>query len=64
MLTLARLGVTILPAMPAFYYKPQSMDEMINFLVGKVLDSMDVEHDLYRRWGDEQYGLETPDHHR
>lgn len=64
MLTLARLGVTILPAMPAFYYKPQSMDEMINFLVGKVLDSMDVEHDLYRRWGDEQHGLETPDHHR
>jgi polyprenyl P-hydroxybenzoate and phenylacrylic acid decarboxylases len=53
MLTLARLGVRIIPAMPAFYYKPQSMDEMINFLVGKVLDSMSVEHQLFRRWGDE-----------
>lgn len=53
MLTLARLGVRIVPAMPAFYYKPQSMDEMINFLVGKVLDNVEIEHYLYRRWGDE-----------
>ncbi|MCM3627455.1 UbiX family flavin prenyltransferase [Paenibacillus glycanilyticus] len=53
MLTLARLGVRIIPAMPAFYYKPQSMDEMINFLVGKVLDSMTIEHHLFRRWGDD-----------
>ncbi|NIK67716.1 UbiX family flavin prenyltransferase [Paenibacillus sp. BK720] len=53
MLTLARLGVRIIPAMPAFYYKPQSMDEMINFLVGKVLDSMSIEHQLFRRWGDD-----------
>lgn len=58
MLTLARLGVRIIPAMPAFYNKPQSMDEMINFLVGKILDSMEIDHDLYRRWGDEQNGPE------
>jgi 4-hydroxy-3-polyprenylbenzoate decarboxylase len=58
MLTLARLGVRIIPAMPAFYYKPQSMDEMIDFLVGKVLDNMAIDHDLYRRWGDEQNGHE------
>lgn len=64
MLTLARLGVTIVPAMPAFYYKPQSMDEMIDFLVGKVLDNIDVDHDLYRRWGDEQHDSRTPDHRR
>jgi 4-hydroxy-3-polyprenylbenzoate decarboxylase len=61
MLTLARLGVRIVPAMPAFYYKPQSMDEMIDFLVGKVLDSIDIDHDLYRRWGDEQHDERTPD---
>lgn len=53
MLTLAKLGVRIVPAMPAFYNKPQSMEEMIDFLVGKVLDQSDIEHDLYRRWGDE-----------
>ncbi|WP_141501046.1 UbiX family flavin prenyltransferase [Paenibacillus luteus] len=65
MLTLARLGVRMIPAMPAFYYKPQSMDEMIDFLVGKILDNMEIEHDLYRRWGDEQNGhKESPDHHR
>jgi 4-hydroxy-3-polyprenylbenzoate decarboxylase len=58
MLTLARLGVRIIPAMPAFYYKPQSMDEMIDFLVGKVLDNMAIDHDLYRRWGDEHNGHE------
>ncbi|WP_168119158.1 UbiX family flavin prenyltransferase [Paenibacillus sp. HB172176] len=57
MLNLARLGVRIVPAMPAFYYKPQSMDEMIGFLVGKVLDQIHIQHDLYRRWGDEQNGL-------
>lgn len=64
MLTLARLGVRIVPAMPAFYYKPQSMDDMVNFLVGKVLDNVDIDHDLYRRWGDEQNGQPSPDHHR
>lgn len=64
MLTLARLGVRIVPAMPAFYYKPQSMDEMVNFLVGKVLDNADIDHDLYRRWGDEHNGQSSPDHHR
>jgi 4-hydroxy-3-polyprenylbenzoate decarboxylase len=56
MLTLSRLGVRIIPAMPAFYYKPQSMDEMVDFLVGKVMDNMGIDHDLYRRWGDEQNG--------
>ncbi|MDQ8735456.1 flavin prenyltransferase UbiX [Paenibacillus sp. LHD-38] len=64
MLTLARLGVRVIPAMPAFYYKPQSMEEMIDFLVGKILDNMTIDHDLYRRWGDEQNGHESPDHHR
>ncbi|SFF04952.1 4-hydroxy-3-polyprenylbenzoate decarboxylase [Paenibacillus catalpae] len=59
MLTLARLGVRMIPAMPAFYYKPQSMDEMINFLVGKVLDSMSIEHQLFRRWGDDQHDGQT-----
>lgn len=64
MLTLARLGVRIVPAMPGFYYKPQSMDEMINFLVGKVLDNVDIDHDLYRRWGDEHNEQLASDHHR
>ena len=56
MLKLARLGVRIIPAMPAFYYRPQSMREMIDFMVGKVLDAMPLNHDLYRRWGDDGNG--------
>lgn len=64
MLTLARLGVKLVPAMPAFYYGPQSLDDIVNFLVGKVLDQLPLDHDLYRRWGDEQDGATPPDHHR
>ncbi|MFC5448086.1 UbiX family flavin prenyltransferase [Paenibacillus aestuarii] len=52
MLTLSRMGVRILPAMPAFYNRPKSLEEMVDFLVGKVLDSMGIEHSLYRRWGE------------
>ncbi|CAI6060037.1 Flavin prenyltransferase UbiX [Paenibacillus sp. JJ-100] len=52
MLKLSRLGVRIIPAMPAFYYKPQSMDDLILFLVGKVLDSLRIPHQLFTRWGE------------
>lgn len=58
MLKLSKMGVRIIPAMPAFYQGPQTLDDMVDFMVGKVLDSMDVEHELYKRWGmsDEQHG--------
>lgn len=52
MLLLAKMGVKIIPAMPAFYQKPQTLEEIIQFLVGKVLDSVDIEHELFRRWGE------------
>jgi 4-hydroxy-3-polyprenylbenzoate decarboxylase len=52
MLTLSKLGVRIIPAMPAFYNKPKTLEEIIDFQVGKVLDMMDIEHSLYRRWGE------------
>jgi 4-hydroxy-3-polyprenylbenzoate decarboxylase len=50
MLKLSRLGVRIVPAMPAFYQRPESMDDLINFVVGKVLDSLGIENRLYKRW--------------
>lgn len=50
MLRLSRLGVTVLPAMPAFYHKPRTVDDMINFVVGKILDSLEIDNSLYRRW--------------
>ncbi|MCK6076368.1 UbiX family flavin prenyltransferase [Paenibacillus silvae] len=52
MLKLSRLGVRMIPAMPAFYYKPQTMDDLIMFLVGKVLDSLRIPHQLFARWGE------------
>jgi len=51
MLELSRIGVTILPAMPAFYHKPKTINDLVDYVVGKVLDALKIEHSLYRRWG-------------
>jgi len=51
MLRLARVGARIIPAMPAFYSKPGCVTDMIDFVVGKVLDQAGIDNDLYRRWG-------------
>lgn len=51
MLRLSRAGARIIPAMPAFYHKPDSVMEMVDFVVGKVLDQLGIAHELYRRWG-------------
>lgn len=53
MLKLSRLGVNILPAMPGFYHKPQTMDDLINFVIGKILDSLNIENTLFKKWGDQ-----------
>ncbi len=50
MLTLAELGVHVIPAMPGFYALPQTVDDIVNFIVGKVLDSMRIEHNLFTRY--------------
>jgi len=50
MVTAAEAGAIILPACPAFYSRPQSLDELVDVLVGRVLDLLGVENDLYRRW--------------
>ena len=52
MLKLARLGVVILPPVPGFYTQPKTIDEIVNHTVGKCLDQFNIEHDLYRRWGE------------
>lgn len=52
MLKLARQGVRIIPAMPGFYGQSATVDDMVNFMVGKVLDTLGVKHDLTKRWGD------------
>ena len=52
MLALSKLGVVVLPASPGFYGKPQSVSEMVDFIVARVLDHMQVEHALGPRWGE------------
>jgi 4-hydroxy-3-polyprenylbenzoate decarboxylase len=54
MLKLSRMGVSIVPAMPAFYIQPKTVDEIVDFVVGKVLDSAGIDNELYKRWGGKQ----------
>ncbi len=53
-LSLAKLGVIILPASPGFYHRPKSIEDMIDFIVGKALDMLNIKHQLYRRWGGDE----------
>ncbi|MBR0271864.1 MAG: UbiX family flavin prenyltransferase [Methanobrevibacter sp.] len=50
MLTLSQEGAIILPAMPGFYSNHDTVDEQINFVVGKILDSLNIENNLFKRW--------------
>lgn len=52
MLKLARLGVCILPPNPAFYTHPQTIQDMIDFIVGRIMDQLAIDHDLHPRWGE------------
>jgi flavin prenyltransferase len=48
---LARAGAVIMPAMPSFYGKPQGVDQLLDTVVGRVIDHLGLEHDLLKRWG-------------
>ncbi|KPJ97741.1 MAG: aromatic acid decarboxylase [Nitrospira bacterium SG8_35_4] len=50
MLKLSRMGAVIAPPVPAFYQKPKNINDIIDFVVGKILDSAGISHDLFKRW--------------
>ncbi|HPJ02140.1 MAG TPA: UbiX family flavin prenyltransferase [Candidatus Limiplasma sp.] len=54
MTALSQAGAVILPAMPAFYGKPETKQDLIDFVVGKVLDSLGIDNLLFHRWKGEQ----------
>jgi 4-hydroxy-3-polyprenylbenzoate decarboxylase len=47
-----RAGATVMPAAPGFYHQPASIDELVDFIVARVLDHLDIEHTVGKRWGD------------
>lgn len=53
MLRLAQAGAVIMPANPGFYFRPRSVDDIVDFMVARVLDHLDVPHQLSARWGDD-----------
>ena len=52
MLKLARLGVVMLAANPGFYHRPETLDDLVDFVVARILDQLDIDHDLTPRWGE------------
>ncbi len=59
MLRLTQAGAVVMPASPGFYHQPQGIDDLVNFVVARILDHLDVEHSLVRRWGGESDALNT-----
>lgn len=53
MARLADAGAVVLPAMPGFYHSPESIGDLVDFIVARICDQLGVEHGLMRRWGDE-----------
>ncbi len=54
MLKLSRLGVVVLPPNPGFYFQPQTMDDLVDFVVARILDQAKVPHNLLPRWGEDK----------
>lgn len=52
MLAAKEAGADIVPASPGFYHKPKTIEDMVNHLAGRVLDQLDIGHNLFKRWGE------------
>jgi 4-hydroxy-3-polyprenylbenzoate decarboxylase len=54
LLSLSRMGVVVMPAAPGFYARPEGVDDMVDFIVARVLDHMGIEHGVGHRWSGEE----------
>ena len=55
MLRLDRAGACVLPAAPGFYHKPKTVDDLVNHVTGKILDMLDISHELFTPWGEDSF---------
>lgn len=53
MIKVQEAGAIVLPAMPGFYHNPSSIDQIVDHLVGKILDQLKIKHELFKRWKDQ-----------
>lgn len=51
MLRLARMGAVVMPANPGFYHRPEGIDSLVDFMVARILDHLEIPHELMARWG-------------
>ena len=56
MLRVTRAGAVVLPAAPGFYHRPSTIDELVDFIAGRVLDQLEIEHAVGKRWGGDDSG--------
>ncbi|MBR9772867.1 MAG: aromatic acid decarboxylase, partial [Gammaproteobacteria bacterium] len=61
MLSLTRMGAVVLPAAPGFYHQPQSIDDLIDFIVARILNQLGIDHQLMPRWGEGSSGSTVGD---
>ncbi len=60
MLQVTRAGAVVLPAMPGWYHRPRRLDDLIDFIVGRVCDQLGIVNSMITRWGDDEIGAEAP----
>lgn len=58
LLKLSRLGAHVIPAMPGFYHHPRTIDDLVDFVVARVLDALKIDHSLSRRWDESKVAAE------
>jgi 4-hydroxy-3-polyprenylbenzoate decarboxylase len=51
MAAVTRAGAVVLPAMPGWYHRPKSLDDLVDFIVGRICDQLGLGNDLMKRWG-------------